>query len=241
MSAERWNSAGLQEMVSIAPGALAPRKLNLFTNWCCQILRPYLTDRRSIAAARFADLHADDRHVYADEQQALLDAARTAVTDLTKWAKAAPTTVERRRRRVYVFAAQVAQQAVGNDLPNGGVLSSAKYTAYAFGLANDDFSTDSHDRAERIRDTHLRLQENIFREIVGNPFLPVDFDPRWRTDDVLGLARGIYANKAFAHLPILSDALMDAGCDDERIIGHCRDKCQHVRGCWLIDLILQQH
>jgi len=241
MSAEQWNSAGLQEMVSISPICLSPRKLNLFTNWCCQILRPYLTDRRSIAAARFADRHADDRHEHIVAQQALLNDARVAVADLTNWAKAAPTNAERRRRRVYVFAAQVAQQAVGDDLPNGGVLSSSHYTAYAVGWANEDHSNDSHDRDEHNRSTHLRLQENIFRDIVGNPFLPAEFDPRWRTDDVLGVARGIYANRAFAHMPILSDALMDAGCEDERIICHCRNKCQHVRGCWLIDLILQQN
>ena len=240
MSAEQWNSAGLREMVSFASSGLTPRGFKHFTNWCCDVLRPYLTDRRSIAAAQFADRHVDDRHEHASEQRTLFHAARAAISDLTKWTKASPTCAEWRRRRVYVFAAQVAQQAVGNVLPNGGVLSSSKYTAYALGWANADPSRSFDCETERIRENHLRLQESIFREIVGNPFLDIEFDPRWRTGDVLGLARGIYANKTFQHMPILSDALMDAGCDDERIIGHCRGKCQHVRGCWLLDRILRQ-
>jgi len=52
------------------------------------------------------------------------------------------------------------------------------------------------------------------------------------------MARGIYENKAFERMPILADALMDAGCEDEQIIGHCRGEVPHVRGCWVVDLVL---
>jgi len=64
------------------------------------------------------------------------------------------------------------------------------------------------------------------------------FDPRWRTSDVVDVARGIYEDKAFERMPILADALMDAGCEDEQIIGHCRGEGPHVRGCWVVDLVL---
>ena len=74
--------------------------------------------------------------------------------------------------------------------------------------------------------------------MVGNPFRPVAFDPRWRTEDTLGLARGIYHERAFARLPLLADALMDAGCDDDRLVGHCRWAGPHARGCWVVDLVL---
>jgi hypothetical protein len=76
--------------------------------------------------------------------------------------------------------------------------------------------------------------------IFGNPFRPVAFDPRWRTSDVTGLARAIYDDKAFERMPILADALMDAGCEDEQIISHCRGTGPHVRGCWVADLILEK-
>ena len=76
------------------------------------------------------------------------------------------------------------------------------------------------------------------RDIFGNPFRPVDFDPRWRTSDVVGLARAIYEDRAFDRMPILADALMDAGCADDQIIGHCRGDGPHVRGCWVVDLVM---
>jgi hypothetical protein len=80
----------------------------------------------------------------------------------------------------------------------------------------------------------------LIRCIFGNPFRPVTFDPRWRTSDVLGLARAIYDDRAFDRLPILADALMDAGCGDEQVLGHCRGDGPHVRGCWVVDLVLEK-
>lgn len=67
-----------------------------------------------------------------------------------------------------------------------------------------------------------------------------DFDSRWLTSDVVDVARGIYEDKAFERMPILADALMDAGCEDEQIIGHLRSDIQHGRGCRVLPLILGQ-
>jgi hypothetical protein len=78
----------------------------------------------------------------------------------------------------------------------------------------------------------------LIRDIFGNPFRPVAFDPRWRTADAVGLARGINEDRAFDRLPLLADALMDAGCADEQVLGHCRSDGPHVRGCWVVDLVL---
>ena len=62
-------------------------------------------------------------------------------------------------------------------------------------------------------------------------------DPRWLTSTVVDLAQAIYEEHAFGRMPILSDALMDAGCDNEEIILHCRSGGPHVRGCWVVDLL----
>jgi hypothetical protein len=78
----------------------------------------------------------------------------------------------------------------------------------------------------------------LIRDLVGNPFRPVALDVRWRTEDVVGLARGLYEDRAFDRMAILADALMDACCDDEDILSHCRSDGPHVRGCWVVDLIL---
>jgi hypothetical protein len=94
-----------------------------------------------------------------------------------------------------------------------------------------------YEGAEDYRPVHQRMIRTL-HEVFGNPFRPVTFDPRWRTSDVLGLARAIYEDRAFDRLPILADALMDTGCADEQILDHCRGDGSHVRGCWVVDLVL---
>jgi hypothetical protein len=81
---------------------------------------------------------------------------------------------------------------------------------------------------------HLQL----LREIVGNPFRPVAFDPAWRSPTVAALAGAIYDERAFDRLPILADALEEAGCDHPDVLAHCRGDGPHVRGCWVVDLVL---
>jgi hypothetical protein len=78
------------------------------------------------------------------------------------------------------------------------------------------------------------------RCIFGNPFRPVSVDPSWRTSNVTALAQAIYDEKAFDRLPILADALEDAGCDNQDILSHCRQPGEHVRGCWVVDLVLEK-
>ena len=78
----------------------------------------------------------------------------------------------------------------------------------------------------------------FLRDIFGNPFRRVTFHARWRTADATGLARGIYEDRAFDRMPLLADALMDAGCDSDDILAHCRGEGPHVRGCWVVDLVL---
>jgi hypothetical protein len=79
---------------------------------------------------------------------------------------------------------------------------------------------------------------HIMRCIVGNPFRPVSFDPAWRTSTVVALAQGMYDARDFSPMPILADALQDAGCDNDDILNHCRGSGLHVRGCWVVDLVL---
>jgi hypothetical protein len=93
---------------------------------------------------------------------------------------------------------------------------------------------------ERFREQEAECEKQVrfFRDIFGNPFRPVAFDARWRTGDVLGVARGIYEDRAFDRMPMLADALMDAGCDSDDILNHCRGDGPHARGCWVVDLVL---
>ncbi len=87
---------------------------------------------------------------------------------------------------------------------------------------------------------HQGIHADLLRDVIGNPYRPAKCHPDWLTSDVLALARGIYEERAFDRMPILADALQDAGCDNDDILNHCRDHGTHVRGCWGIDLILDK-
>ena len=77
------------------------------------------------------------------------------------------------------------------------------------------------------------------RDIFGNPFRPVNFDAAWRTDTAVSLAKQMYDAREFSAMPILADALQDAGCDNEDVLNHCRDADAAARrGCWVVDLVL---
>jgi hypothetical protein len=78
----------------------------------------------------------------------------------------------------------------------------------------------------------------LIRCAFGNPFRPVVFLPEWRTSTVLALAQQMYESRDFSAMPILADALMDAGCDNPQILEHCRGPGPHVRGCFAVDLCL---
>jgi hypothetical protein len=82
-------------------------------------------------------------------------------------------------------------------------------------------------------------QPGLLRDIFGPSSAgPPAYSPGWRTATVVALATAIYEDPAFGRLPLLADALMDAGCDDEQLLGHCRSEGPHVRGCFGVDLVL---
>ena len=104
--------------------------------------------------------------------------------------------------------------------------------------ANDLNQADEAKRYEVLSHGGRQLA-SLLRDIFGNPFRPVSFSPAWRTSTALTLARQMYESRDFSLMPILADALQDAGCENEDILAHCRDANQpHVRGCWVVDLVL---
>jgi hypothetical protein len=92
-------------------------------------------------------------------------------------------------------------------------------------------------------------QASFLRDLFGDPFRPSPALPpavlAWNDGTVRRLAQAIYEDRRMpegllgaGRLAILADALLDAGCEDEGLIGHCREPGPHVRGCWAVDLIL---
>src|SRR5262249_54741761 len=93
-----------------------------------------------------------------------------------------------------------------------------------------------------------RVQCDLLREVMGDPFRCVAVAPGWRArggEPVPRLGEAIYEGRSLpggtldgARRPILADALEDAGCTEAAILEHCRGPGPHVRGCWVVDLIL---
>src|SRR5262249_9189550 len=84
----------------------------------------------------------------------------------------------------------------------------------------------------------IAQQAELFRDVLGNPFRSLAIQPRWWTPRVVGLAQAISDRRAFQRMPELATALGQAGCTDGGILAHCRQHGQHVRGCYVVDLIL---
>jgi hypothetical protein len=91
-----------------------------------------------------------------------------------------------------------------------------------------------HETLERLDAILCQLARDIF-----GPYQHVPFDREWRTDTAVAIARGMYDSRDFSVMPILADALQDAGCYNDEILNHCRDAgVTHHRGCWVVDLAL---
>jgi hypothetical protein len=93
-------------------------------------------------------------------------------------------------------------------------------------------------QAGRRRVSEQTAQTALLRDVFGNPFHPIAADSSWLPSNVILLAQGIYEDRAFDHMPVLADVLEEAGCTEGTILSHCRGAGPHVRGCWVVDLIV---
>jgi hypothetical protein len=92
---------------------------------------------------------------------------------------------------------------------------------------------------EEVKNAARGEDRKFLRDIFGNPFRKVKLNKKWLTDTAVTLSRQMYDAREFSAMPILADALQDAGCDNDDILAHCRDtSLTHVRGCWVVDLVL---
>jgi hypothetical protein len=83
-------------------------------------------------------------------------------------------------------------------------------------------------------------QAALLRELFDNPFRPFALADRWLTGTVVTLATVIHANRAFELMPVLGDALQDAGCESTQVLDHCYGPGPHAVGCWLVDRLLRK-
>jgi hypothetical protein len=124
-----------------------------------------------------------------------------------------------------------------------GLNTFAIHIAHDFWADFYDYAFDNLGKQSTYDLGVLREDPSIFlpavmREIFGNPFRPAVFEPAWRMDTTVSLAHQVYESRDFTAMPILADALEEAGCDNEDMLNHCRVPGPHVRGCWVVDLVL---
>jgi hypothetical protein len=130
------------------------------------------------------------------------------------------------------------------------ILAKGEDYAQSLGLSwNGSGSTDLNVSFDPVRRVEAIVQCSLLRDIFGNPFRSSPPMPHvvlgWKDPTVRRIAQDIYEERRMpegtlenARLAILADALLDAGCDNEELLAHCRSDGPHVRGCWAVDLIL---
>ena len=120
-----------------------------------------------------------------------------------------------------------------------GVNEAADDSCAAIAFAQE--GTDSEGKQKRWNEEAIK-QADIVREIILHPDRPSPtVKPSWlawNNGAIRKMVPSIYDARAFDRLPLLADALEDAGCTDADILAHCRGGGEHVRGCWVVDLLL---
>ncbi len=92
-----------------------------------------------------------------------------------------------------------------------------------------------HRRFQAAYFAAIRPAVELIRCVILNPLRDVSFDDSWRTSTAVGLAQTMFDARAFDAMPILADALQDAGCEDADVLNHCRLDETHTRGCWVVE------
>jgi hypothetical protein len=216
MTGDEWNDCtNPAAMLTFlrSTGSASDRKLRLFAVACCRRVWPLLTDERARKAVEFADGLVGE--------PALAAAAFEVRTALSDPASPGPL--------------QAAAGAIWLD-----AFAASHYAAFATARTSNGIRFPLLCEA---RDVEWLGQAAMLCDLFGTlPFRDIDMGPSlltWRDGTLPKLARAIYEERRFGDLPVLADALEEAGCDNPDMVRHCRQQeAVHVRGCWLLDLLM---
>jgi hypothetical protein len=204
------------------------RKLRLFVVACCRRVVHLMADPRSRHAVEVAEAFVDGS-AGDGERGAAMREANEAERDALRVRLESERGISPR----FFLAAHAATSACGT--PGEFATNAVRSILWACG----EIACDPESALGGL--DHERAAECItIRDMFGNPFKPTQFDPSWRTETAVALARKMYESRDFSVMPIMGDALQDAGCPDEDILNHCRSPGVHVRGCFVVDLVLSR-
>ncbi len=248
MTESDWaNSTAPEKMLSFLRDQrpVSDRKLRLFAAACCRRvwhLLPEVSRRAAVVAENYADGRTCE-----DELRAAHDAARHAARDAHDAAWVEP---EAEGDWGYVLdevcletsaALQAGADAAG-DQPDLGwhaayhCAAAAVHAAFPQ-TAEQAIQPEPPDR-RAVRAAEHAAQASLLRCVVGNPFGHGRLAAEWQTEAVMALARGMDESGDYVPVPVLADALEDAGCAAGDILAHCRGDGPHVRGCFVVDAVL---
>jgi hypothetical protein len=228
-------------MLKCLRGKASARKRRLFAVACCKRFWQRLPDGPSRQAVVVAERFADGQATSQELELAAAHAHRLIRTEGQTVLRAGRQTVTVEGR--YSHAAYAAYVVASPE---------ASYAARQVAISNpaiDDDSSVAQEEASVAGAKDKGIRCDLLREIFDNPFHPSPALPTvvlaWNDRTIVRLAQAIYEERQLpagtldtGRLAILADALLDAGCDDEDLIAHCRSAGPHVRGCWAVDLIL---
>jgi hypothetical protein len=214
-------------MLEYVRGKASDRKLRLFACSCCRRIWHVLSDYRSRRALEVAERYADSWTIADDDE--FLTAKREA-DDAWKTNGSRPE-AESKWNAFFCGAYAASHTLVGRCRDESKwpliVVAFSHEAEIAAGMS--------------VHPTENAHQAALLRDIVDNPFRSVRIDPswlRWHNGLLVSMVRQMYEPRDFTDMPILADALEDAGCTNADILTHCRSSGEHVRGCWVVDLLL---
>jgi hypothetical protein len=205
------------------------RKLRLYACACCRGVWHLLRDQRSRHAIEAAERHVDGAAT--SEELWAADQAAGAAEDAVASRSMPPA---------YHAASAACAAANPQITRQWGAALAAKEAALARQKAAGRGRPDAW-TASQVQPEERRWLACLLHDIFGNPFRTVRPAPcwlAWHGGALPKLAQAIYDGRRFADLPVLADALEEAGCDSADLLAHCRQPGEHVRGCWVLDAIL---
>jgi hypothetical protein len=230
----RWQASTDPETmldVLAAKGKASSRKLRLVAIACCRRLWHLLLDERSRKGVEMLEQSVDGAELPIEFRK-ILQAAHAAALEVENGFPAAASAAEAATALLVAPAAS----ALEFDTVVSVVLEATEAPGEAI-----NSTSWCPKRTEAGRQEHA-AQADLLRDIFGNPFrAPVLLETgflHWDDGIVEKLARSIYDQGAFDRLPILADALEEAGFSDIEILEHLRGPGPHVRGCFVLDLLL---
>lgn len=256
MNSTEWAKSHTPEvMLNFIRVEASRRKLRLFTTACCRRSWTVLTDARSRAALdtieSYVDSEASDLELKESSDAAELAFRSQRLRVLTSMvgsdiAKQAIQTPSGLFGLIDINAARAAYDAADSD--PACMAASAAWSATGSDLELQDAGYELVDTAiNRANEAAVfasdttseeAIQAELLRDIFGDPFRELALDSQWATQTVIAIAKEMYSSRDFGAIRTLADALEAAGCGDVDILEHCRSRGPHVRGCWVVDLIL---